>query len=45
MACGAGFYRLAIGTTVLAIVVLLGLAQLEKHLGAGHPDEKENRSR
>ncbi|MGA2172578.1 MAG: MgtC/SapB family protein [Sedimentisphaerales bacterium] len=44
-ACGARLYGLAVISTVLAIVVLLGLAQLEKHLGAGRPDEKENRSR
>ena len=43
MACGARLYPLAIVTTVLAIVVLLGLAQVEKHLGPGRGDEKHNR--
>jgi putative Mg2+ transporter-C (MgtC) family protein len=40
MACGAGFYYLAIVTTVLAIVVLLGLAQVEKLL---RPDRDEQK--
>jgi putative Mg2+ transporter-C (MgtC) family protein len=31
MACGAGFYSLAIITTLIAIIVLLGLAKLAKH--------------
>ncbi|MFH1370811.1 MAG: MgtC/SapB family protein [Planctomycetota bacterium] len=43
MACGAGLYYLALITTVLAIVVLLGLAQVDKHIGAGRRDEKLNR--
>ena len=33
MACGARFYTLAVITTLTAIVVLIGLAQLEKPLG------------
>ncbi len=45
MACGARLYYLAIITTVLAIVVLLGLAQVDKHIEAGRRDEKENRPR
>ncbi|MHC4666262.1 MAG: MgtC/SapB family protein [Planctomycetota bacterium] len=32
VACGAGYYDLAVISTFLAIVVLLGLAQLEKPL-------------
>jgi len=32
MACGAKLYSLAIITTVIAIVVLLGLVQVEKHI-------------
>ncbi len=34
MACGANFYRLAILTTLVAIIVLIGLAKLEKPLGS-----------
>jgi uncharacterized membrane protein YhiD involved in acid resistance len=45
MACGAGLYYLAIITTVLAIVVLLGLAQVDKHIEAGRRDEKKSNSR
>jgi len=33
MACGAGFYTLAVISTVFAVVVLIGLAELEKPLG------------
>jgi len=33
MACGAGFYTLAVISTVIAVVVLIGLAELEKPLG------------
>ncbi len=32
MACGAGFYRLAAVSTLIAIVILIGLAQLERPL-------------
>ena len=32
-ACGAGFYGLAVLSTIIAIVVLIGLAELEKPLG------------
>ena len=32
MACGAGFYKLAVISTFIAVVVLVGLAQLEKPL-------------
>jgi putative Mg2+ transporter-C (MgtC) family protein len=45
MACGARLYYLAMVTTVLAIVVLLGLAHLEKHLSTGRGDEKGNEPR
>jgi len=49
MACGAGFYALAVIATLIAIVVLVGLGQLEKPLqryGKKHkpqslPHEKE----
>ncbi|MGD9109710.1 MAG: MgtC/SapB family protein [Phycisphaerales bacterium] len=30
MACGAGYYKLAIGTTAIALAVLLGLSRVEK---------------
>lgn len=42
MACGAGFYYLAIVTTVLAIIVLLGLAQVDKRL---RPNQDENKTK
>ena len=32
MACGAGFYILAVVSTLIAVVVLIGLGQLEKPL-------------
>jgi len=32
MACGAGFYKLAVISALTAIVVLIGLAQLERPL-------------
>jgi putative Mg2+ transporter-C (MgtC) family protein len=35
MACGARFYSLAVITTVIAIAVLMGLGQVDKHIGAG----------
>jgi len=43
MACGARLYYLAVVTTVLAIAVLLGLAQVDKHIEASHRDEKQGR--
>ena len=39
MACGAGFYTLAVISTFVAVVVLIGLAQLERpleHYGRKH---------
>ncbi len=42
MACGAGFYYLAIVTTVLAIIVLLGLAQVDKRL---RPNQDEHKAK
>jgi len=33
MACGAGFYGLAVISTLIAVLVLAGLGQLEKSLG------------
>jgi putative Mg2+ transporter-C (MgtC) family protein len=35
MACGARLYYLAVITTVIAIVVLIGLGQVDKHIGVG----------
>ena len=35
MACGARLYPLAIITTVIAIVVLIGLGQVDKYIGVG----------
>ena len=43
MACGAHFYRLAVLTTVVAIVVLIGLAKLEKPLARLAPKRKLTR--
>jgi putative Mg2+ transporter-C (MgtC) family protein len=43
MACGAGLYSLAIITTVLAIVVLLGLARVDRQIESGRRNKKENR--
>lgn len=43
MACGAGLYYLAIITPVLAIGVLLGLARVDRHIGAGSRSKKEDR--
>jgi putative Mg2+ transporter-C (MgtC) family protein len=40
MACGARFYYLAITTTVLAILVLVGLGQVDKYLISRHDDSK-----
>jgi len=43
VACGAHMYYLAIATTVLAIIVLLGLAQVDKYLETGHAEDKKNK--
>ncbi|MCJ7777192.1 MAG: MgtC/SapB family protein [Sedimentisphaerales bacterium] len=32
MACGAGFYSLAVISTIIAIIVLIGLVKLDKYL-------------
>ena len=45
MACGARFYYLAITTTVLAILVLVGLGQVDKYLLARHDDSKPTKGR
>ena len=37
MACGAGFYSLAIISTIIAIVVLIGLIKLDKFLEQSRP--------
>jgi putative Mg2+ transporter-C (MgtC) family protein len=45
MACGAEKYYLAIITTVLAVTVLLGMAQVDKFIeAADRSDEKKNNS-
>ena len=44
MACGAHFYRLAVLTTIVAIVVLIGLAKLEKPLQSLAPKRKTTRT-
>jgi putative Mg2+ transporter-C (MgtC) family protein len=38
MACGAKLYLLAVISTLIAIIVLVGLGQLEKHFG-GYKEE------
>jgi putative Mg2+ transporter-C (MgtC) family protein len=43
MACGAGLYYLAIITTVLAILVLIGLAQVDKFIESGRSEKKGNK--
>jgi putative Mg2+ transporter-C (MgtC) family protein len=40
MACGARFYSLAVITTVIAIVVLMGLGQVDKHIGVGRDNSQ-----
>jgi putative Mg2+ transporter-C (MgtC) family protein len=40
MACGAHFYRLAVLTTLVAIIVLIGLAKLENLLESLFPKRK-----
>ena len=42
MACGARLYPLAIISTVLAILVLLGLAQVEKYIKSGRISQKKD---
>ena len=44
MACGAGMNFLAIITTILALGILLGLAQIDKHIETGRHDENKSRS-
>lgn len=34
MACGAGFFLLAVTSTIIALIVLIGLAPLEKRIGS-----------
>jgi uncharacterized membrane protein YhiD involved in acid resistance len=43
MACGARFYLLAIITTLIAIIVLLGLGKVSRHLD--HLKGKHQRSK
>ena len=45
MACGAGLYYLAIISTVLAIVVLTGMTQIEKFIRPNQDNDKNNTSR
>jgi len=40
MACGAGFYKLALGTTAIAILVLIGLSRLETIIKQWRPKEQ-----
>lgn len=39
MACGAGFFKLALATTVLAILVLIGLSKLETAIKKWRPEK------
>ena len=43
MACGAGYYSLALITTVIVIVVLIGLGQIERIINRNR-DQKTNES-
>jgi len=45
MACGARFYGLAILSTILALVVLVGLGQVDKYLISRHDNSKPNKGR
>jgi len=45
MACGAKFYYLAIVTTILAIIVLLGLARVERRFKSGSGDKNRELQR
>jgi len=45
MACGARLYYLAITATVLAILVLVGLGQVDKYLLSRHDDSKPDKGR
>jgi putative Mg2+ transporter-C (MgtC) family protein len=41
MACGARFYGLAIFSTILALVVLVGLGQVDKYIGVGRDNGRK----
>ena len=41
MACGARFYGLAILSTILALVVLVGLWQVDKYIGVGRDNGRK----
>ena len=43
MACGARFYDLAIISTILALVVLVGLGQVDKYIRSRHDDSKQDK--
>jgi putative Mg2+ transporter-C (MgtC) family protein len=45
MACGARFYGLAILSTILALVVLVGLGQVDKYLLSRHDDSTPDKGR
>ena len=45
MACGAKFYGLAILSTILALVVLVGLGHVDKYLLSHHDDSKPDKDR
>ncbi len=42
MACGAGFFKLAAATTVLAILVLIGLSKLETTIKKWRPKKQSD---
>jgi putative Mg2+ transporter-C (MgtC) family protein len=42
MACGAGFFKLALAATVLAILVLIGLSKLETAIKKWRPGKQAN---
>ena len=44
MACGAGFFKLALATTVLAILVLIGLSKLETAIKKWRPEKQHDNS-
>ena len=44
MACGAGYYQLALVTTLIVIVVLIGLGKLEKFIRSHSSKNPEDKS-
>jgi len=45
MACGARLYYLAVISTILAILVLIGMTQIEKHIRPNQDNNKNNTTR